>query len=131
VCFVHVRKLMYISAAKYLALANHVITLDANCNVVREGQYMDVGKYVDVDQIEQAELPQKQQKAATTSQEEDGATKLLKAAENASADERPSSGEWAVYKWYFQAAGGLNFILFLVLCSFFVVGTTYPRMILP
>ncbi|PTB37966.1 hypothetical protein M441DRAFT_60292 [Trichoderma asperellum CBS 433.97] len=113
------------SSPRYLSLANHVITIDANCNVVREGQYIDVGEYTGVDQIEQMEL--QQQNAALESHREDD-SELLRVAKDVS--DTTNSGDLAVYQWYFQAAGKRNFALFLILCSLFVVGSTYPQIFL-
>lgn len=115
-----------ILAAKYLALANHIITLDANCNVVQEGQYVDVA--LPVDRIEHTES--QQQNTAPISHQDDD-SELLRAATDANDTNKPASSELAVYQWYFQAAGSLNFIVFLMLCSVFVVGVIYPRTMLP
>lgn len=108
--------------AKYLALANHIITIDANCNVVREGPYLDAA--LTINQIEQPES--QHQRIAPMSLEDDDA-ELIRAASDANDTNKPASSEWAVYQWYFRAAGSLNFMVFLVLCSFFVVGVIYPR----
>lgn len=116
------------SSPKYLALANHVITIDADCNVVREGQYMVVGQYMDVGQNEDTELREEQNAAPNSHQDDD--VQMLRAAKDANDTNTPASGELAVYRWYFQAAGSLNFIMFLVLSSLFVVGTIYPQIFL-
>jgi hypothetical protein len=115
-----------ILAAKYLALANHVIIIDANCDVVREGSYLDVA--LPVNQIEHTES--QQQNTAPMSHQVDD-SELLRAATDSNDTNKPASTEVAVYQWYFQAAGSLNFIVFLILCSLFVVGAIYPRTMLP
>lgn len=69
-----------------------------------------------------------QQNAALESHREDD-SELLRVAKDVS--DTTNSGDLAVYQWYFQAAGKRNFALFLILCSLFVVGSTYPRMIFP
>ncbi|KAH6719181.1 P-loop containing nucleoside triphosphate hydrolase protein [Leptodontidium sp. MPI-SDFR-AT-0119] len=113
------------SSPKYLALANHIITIDANCNVVREGPYLDAA--LTINQIEQPES--QHQRIAPMSLEDDDA-ELIRAASDANDTNKPASSEWAVYQWYFRAAGSLNFMVFLVLCSFFVVGVIYPQVFL-
>jgi hypothetical protein len=71
-----------------------------------------------------------QQKTAPASHQDDD-SELLRAATDANDTNKPASSEVAVYQWYFQAAGRLNFIVFLVLCSIFVVGVIYPRTLFP
>ncbi|KAL6894904.1 P-loop containing nucleoside triphosphate hydrolase protein [Trichoderma evansii] len=90
------------SSPTYLSLANHVITIDASCNIVREGQYIDVGEYTD--------------NAALASHQEDD-SELLRVAKDVS--DTNNSSDLA-----------RNFVLFLLLCSLFVVGSTYPQVFL-
>ncbi|KAL3426496.1 hypothetical protein PVAG01_00005 [Phlyctema vagabunda] len=113
------------SSPKYLALANHVVNIDANCNVVREGPSLEVA------------LPTNHMKDTKSQQQripqlplQDQNSELLKAATDSEDTNKPASAEWAIYQWYFQAAGSLNFIVFLVLCSIFVVGAIYPQIFL-
>lgn len=115
-----------ILAARYLALPNHVIIIDADCNVVQEGQHVDLA--LPVNQVEHKES--QQQSTAPTSQQDDE-FELLKAATDSDEVSKPASTELEVFRWYFQAAGGLNLIVFLTLCSVFVVGVIYPRTMLP
>lgn len=89
---------------------------------------MDVAQYTDVNEIEQTKLQHQQEKVEP--KQEDEFSELLRAAKDAHDTDKSASGELVVYQWYFQAAGGLNFIMFLVLCSLFVVGTIYPRTLL-
>jgi hypothetical protein len=84
---------------------------------------------MDVNQKEDTELLEEQNAAPNSHQDDD--VQMLRAAKDANDTNTPASGELAVYRWYFQAAGSLNFIMFLVLSSVFVVGTIYPRMTSP
>lgn len=40
---------------------------------------------------------------------------------------RGANGDFSVYKWYFKAIGGENFVVFIILCMLFVLGVIYPR----
>ena len=93
---------------------------------MQEGDYSEIASRID--QIE-PEAWQKPKEESAGSSAERGTSDTLPSSvtNNDPAANRGASGDIAVYKWYFKAVGGMNFVIFMILCMLFVLGVIYPR----